>query len=67
MKKTVNYTPNTPDTCVPSTGVVCTYCKNKAKCPHPVPEKIYTKTDFMDINSNGEKKPVKKANNLFDD
>lgn len=33
MAKTVNYTPNDPDNCVPTSGIVCVYCKNHATCP----------------------------------
>lgn len=63
----VNFTPDTPDTCVPTSGIVCTYCKNKHICNNQVPEKVYTKGDFVNTSYDGEKKKIKKADNLFDD
>ena len=33
----VNFTPDTPATCKPTSGVTCTYCKSKSRCDNQLP------------------------------
>ena len=58
---TVNYTPNEPDKCKPTSRVVCTYCSNSSKCPNKMPYEPYGPTE-TDQNI----AIVSKSNNLFD-
>ena len=33
----VNFTPDTPATCRPTSGIVCAYCRNARNCNNQVP------------------------------
>lgn len=50
--KEVHYSPNDPANCVPTSGVVCVYCKNQMNCPNKLDRTElnrpddYTSTDF---------------------
>lgn len=49
----VNFTPDTPATCRPTSGIVCTYCRNARNCNNQVPrDDLYgfdSKTDTTKI------------------
>lgn len=37
FNKEVNFTPQKPETCKPSTGLTCSYCRNERHCANKLP------------------------------
>lgn len=61
----VNYSPDDMNNCKPTSGVVCTYCKNKNKCPNRMVQESYS--ELINEHSRNADTPKTKAHKLFEE
>lgn len=57
--KTVNYTPDDPTNCKPTSHVVCTYCRSARNCPSKIPYERYKSVETLESETKSTN------NNLF--
>lgn len=63
INENVNYTPDNPSTCKPTSEIVCRYCMNTNKCPNKMPFEPYNTAPEV---SEKEPTPVT-GTSLFDE